>query len=38
MKKTTIYSLLLTSLTLNQAVLADEIIAPAGDQPGIVSL
>ena len=38
MKKTTIYStLLLTSLTLNQAVLADEIIAPAGDQPGIVS-
>lgn len=37
MKKTTIYSLLLTSLTLNQAVLADEIIAPAEDQPGIVS-
>ena len=38
MKKTTIYStLLLTSLTLNQAVLADEIIAPAGEQPGIVS-
>ena len=38
MKKTTIYStLLLTSLALNQAVLADEIIAPVGDQPGIVS-
>lgn len=38
MKKTTIYStLLLTSLALNQAVLADEIIAPAGEQPGIVS-
>ena len=38
MKKTTIYStLLLTSLALNQAVLADEIIAPAGEMPGIVS-
>lgn len=38
MKKTTIYStLLLTSLALNQAVLADEIIAPAGEKPGIVS-